>query len=67
MRVGDLVKYSVRASSMLINLDFKLIGIVKKIQSAEFVVVLWSDGIEKVTFVDFLEVINEKFEQKNYL
>ena len=52
---------------MLINLDFKLIGIVKKIQSAEFVVVLWSDGIEKVTFVDFLEVINENFEQKNYL
>ena len=60
MRVGDLVKYSARASSMILKLDFKLIGIVKKVESKEFVVVLWSNGVEKMTFVDFIEVLNEK-------
>jgi len=60
MRVGDLVKYSARASSMILKLDFNLIGIVKKVESKEFVVVLWSNGVEKMTFVDFIEVLNEK-------
>ena len=58
--MGDLVKYSARASSMILKLDFNLIGIVKKVESKEFVVVLWSNGVEKMTFVDFIEVLNEK-------
>ena len=45
---------------MILKLDFNLIGIVKKVESKEFVVVLWSNGVEKMTFVDFIEVLNEK-------
>ena len=41
----------------MLRLNKNLIGIVIAEESEEFVVVMWNNGIEKVTFRDFLEEV----------
>ena len=41
----------------MLRFNKNLIGIVIAEESQEFVVVMWNNGIEKVTFRDFLEVV----------